>query len=112
MSTTTRILTIALAALALAAPVAGASPISEGSPASTQDRHPRTAHVYVIPASAFKQPSAGTAAPAHQTKVDQPAVTSGSDPSPLVYIVPSLVLIAMFAAAMVYARGSRRPAQV
>ena len=102
-STTTRIITIALAILAVAAPVAGAAPIRDhdGRPA-------KRAHVYVIPASAFK-PQPVTTAPAPRAK---PPATDSGDPSPLVYILPSLALIAMLGAATMYVRASRRPAQV
>ena len=132
-SSTTRIITIALAILALAAPVAAAAPIRDGSPALARPN--QRAHVYVIPASAFKQQPA-TTAPAHQAKPPvadtgdrsahvyvipasafkqqpattaaahqaKPSVSGDSDPSPLVYILPSLALIAMFGAAAVYVR--------
>ncbi len=140
-SFTPRIITIALAILAFAAPVAGAAPIRDGSPPITRPN--QRAHVYVIPASAFKQQPATTAA-AHQAKPSvsgtgdrsahvyvipasafkqqpattvathhaKPSVSGDSDPSPLVYILPSLALIAMFGAAAVYVRGSRQPAQI
>jgi hypothetical protein len=105
-STTPRIITIALAILALAAPVAAAAPIRDGSPPLAAPTPP--ARVYVIPDGLFKQPLPATA-PAHDAK---PAVSGDSDTSALVYILPSLALIAMFGAAAVFVRASRQPAQV
>ena len=104
-SSTTRIITIALAILALAAPVAAAAPMRDGSPPlAAPTPHAR---VYVIPDGLFKQPPA--TAPAHNAP---PAVSADSDPSPLVYILPSLAIIAMFAATAVFIRGTRQPARI
>ena len=106
-ATTTRIITLALAILALAAPVAGAAPIRDGSPSLQQDHSRPDANVYVIPAPLFKQQPAA-AATAHHAR---PSVADTGDRSPLVYIVPSLVLVAMLTAATVYIRGTRQIAR-
>jgi hypothetical protein len=83
MSSTTRIITIALAILALAAPVAGASPIRDGSPPirPTQDAQPVTK--------------------------TQPAPAGDSDSSPLVYILAGVALVGMLAGTTAYVRSSR-----
>jgi hypothetical protein len=130
-STTTRIITTVLAILVLAAPVASAMPIRDQAPTSSlagttstpkQDLrnegggppigafdHPK-ANVYVVPA---QQPQ--TMRPVHITKTTAPAATTtdtDNGPSPLVFILPGLVLIAMLAAGYSFARMSRRTAQV
>ena len=102
-STTPRIITIALAILALAAPAAGASTMREGSPPLASSHH---AHVYIIPAPA-QQPQ--TTAPVQLTKSHQPAVRDDSGTSALVYILPGLVLLGMLAAAAAVVRSSRHP---
>jgi hypothetical protein len=130
-STTTRIITTVLAILALAAPVASAMPIRDhagtsslaGTPsAPKQDlRNERggppigafdnsKANVYVVPP---QQPQ--TMKPVHIPKTAAPAATNtdtDNGPSPLVFILPGLVLIAMLAAGYSFARMSRRTAQV
>jgi hypothetical protein len=138
-STTPRIITIALATLALAAPAANAMPLYEhdGAPSAkprstahiqtgslagtvtgqdlrnpdqqapvpnepTQDlRNPDQRVPEAVPA---QQPP--TLAPVHITK-PQPAVAPDKGPSPLVFILPSLVLIGILGAATVYAKTSR-----
>jgi hypothetical protein len=131
-STTTRIIITALAILALAAPIASAMPMRDGSPeihtgslagtTSTPKQDLRNerggpgigafdnskANVYVVPA---QQPQ--TMKPVAPPKA-QPVATTDTDDgtSPLVYILPGLVLIAMLAAGFSFARMSRRPAQV
>jgi hypothetical protein len=130
MTSTTRIITIALAILALAAPVASAMPLRDGSPeiqtsslagtTSKQDlRNERggppigafdnsKANVYVVPS---QQPQ--TMKPVEPPKAAPTATTDTDDgTSPLVYILPGLVLVAMLAAGYSFARMSRRPAQV
>jgi hypothetical protein len=107
-STTTRIITIAVAVLALAVPTAsamslrdhmGTSSLAGTTSAPAQDlrnadnRAPR----YVAPIAVK---------PAAQS---QPVGTGGGT-SPLVYIVPGLVLAGMLGAALVYARTPRRSA--
>jgi hypothetical protein len=126
-STTTRIITTALAILALAAPVASAMPIRDNAGTSSlagttsapkqdlrnaDNRAPRpedgVARVYIPP----QQPQ--TVKPVEPPKATTPAATTDTDsgPPPLVFILPGLVLIAMLAAGFSYARMSRRPAQV
>jgi hypothetical protein len=129
-STTTRIITTVLAILALAAPVASAMPIRDHAGTSSlagttsapkQDlRNERggppigafdtpKANVYVPP----QQPQ--TMRPVHIPKTAAPAATTtdtDNGPSPLVFILPGLVLIAMLAAGYSFARMSRRTAQV
>jgi hypothetical protein len=110
-SPTTRIITIALAILALAAPVAAAAPMRDGSPPLVQDHsRPDIGHVYVPP-SVAQHWATPTPAPA-PAKAEPPATTSDNDPSALVYILASLALVGMAAATVAYVRGSRRPAQV
>jgi len=115
-STTTRIITIALAALALAAPVAAAKPMPE-----YQGPHPSTVSGTD---SASKQDLRNadrrvTVVPAQQPQTMKPVVITHTKPapadddngvSPFVFIVPGLVLIAMLAAGFGYTRLSRRPA--
>jgi hypothetical protein len=127
-STTTRIITTTLAILALAAPVASAMPIDQAptsslagttsqwqkdmrnpdNQAARPEDAPKTAHVYVPP----QQPQ--TMKPVEPPKATTPVATTDTDngPSPLVYILPGIVLIAMLAAGYSFARMSRRPAQV
>jgi hypothetical protein len=119
-STTTRIITTALAILALAAPVASAMPMRDGSPeirtsslagtTSAPERDMRNpdnqAPVYIIPQ---QQPQ--TMAPVHHDKPTQPAVaTDDSGTSPLVYILPGLALVGMLGAAIAFTRTPRRTA--
>jgi hypothetical protein len=129
-STTTRIITTALAILALAVPAASAMPIRDHAGTSSlagttsapkQDLRNEgggpgigafdnsKANVYVVPP---QQPQ--TMKPVAPPKATTPAATTDTDsgPSPLVFILPGLVLIAMLAAGYSFARMSRRPAQV
>jgi hypothetical protein len=89
-----RILVIALAILAVAAPAAGASPLREGSPATS---HPHVQR-HQLPAAA--------SAPAPRPHVTPIATDSGSGSgtSPLVYILPVLVLGSMLAATVTLVR--------
>jgi hypothetical protein len=75
-STFTRIITVTLVALALSAPVAIAMPLDAGKPSM----------------------------PVEQT-TPAPAADDGS-PSPFLFIVPTLVVVAMFGAAASYLRSS------
>jgi hypothetical protein len=131
-STTARIIAIAFAFLAIAAPLASAAPMRDGSPAirtgslaGTTDapkqdlrnadnrppiyvspvpqHHPKIANVYVPPVP--QQPQ--TMAPATHTQ-SKPVAAEDDGPSPLVFIVPSLVLVAMFGAGIAFARMPRR----
>ena len=67
------------------------------------------ANVYVVPP---QQPQ--TMKPVAPPKATTPAATTDTDdgPSPLVFILPGLVLAAMLAAGYSFARMSRRTAQV
>jgi hypothetical protein len=113
-STTTRIIiTSALAVLALAVPAASAmaqrgsdgvrtSSLAGTTSAPAQDlrnadnRAPR----YVAP---LRHPAPVAPAP-------KPVAATGGGTSPLVYIIPSLVLVGMIGAAVAYARTPRRSA--
>jgi len=131
-STTPRIITIALAALALAAPAAGARPLSDygdmqtsslagttssprqdlrnadrqaPAPEPTQDLRNADRRVTVVPA---QQPQ--TMKPVVITKTQPAPANDDNGVSPFVYILPSLALVGMLAAGFGYARLSRRPA--
>ena len=121
-SITPRIITIALLVLAVAAPVASARPLRDAEgvqtsslagttsdtfqdlrnpdnrtpPVTTQDlRNPdNRVPIYVPPV---------TEAP----RVTTPAVATDDAPSPFVYIIPGVVLIAMLGAGIAFARTSR-----
>jgi hypothetical protein len=144
-SSTPRIITIALATLALAAPAATAMPLTEHGetqPAPRQDlRNPdQQAPAPAVPKQDLRNPDQQAPAPAlpkqdlrnpdnqaprienvpaqqphtfapvERTKPVPAVVHDDSNPSPLVFILPSLVLIAMLAAATAYAK-SLRPAR-
>jgi hypothetical protein len=126
-STTPRIITIALAILALAVPAASAMPIRDdgvqtsslaGTPsAPAQDlRNPDNQAPGVKPTPDLRNKDKGLPAQQPQTMnpvviETQPAPGKNDGPSPLVFILPSLALIAMLAAATVYVRSSRQPAR-
>jgi len=126
-STTPRIITIALAILALAVPAAGARPIWDNavqtsSPAGTyaapkQDlRNPDNQAAGITPTQ-----DPGTTdgrVPAEQPQTmkpvvveSQPAPVKDDGPSPLVFILPSLALIGMLTAATLHVRSSRQAAR-
>jgi hypothetical protein len=118
-STTTRIITIALATLALAAPVATAKPVSDyGSYGGT---HPSSvAGTDAAPTQDLRNADRRVqATPAQQPQTMKPVVLTKHEPvaadddgvSPFVYIVPGLVLVAMLAAGFGYTRLSRLPAR-
>jgi hypothetical protein len=121
MTSTTpiRIITIALALLALSAPVAGAMPPRDTvTVAPKQDLRnpdqqfpaPRPYQDLRNPDQRFPAPPASSPQPVVRT---QPApVANDGGPSPLVWVLPSLVLVAMLGAAVIYTRSSRRPARV
>jgi hypothetical protein len=94
MSSTTRIITIALAILALAAPVAGASPIRDGSPPISP---PHSTPLIDTPPGKDAQPVVKT----------QPAPAADNDPSPLVYVLAGVTLVGVVAATTAYLRSSR-----
>jgi hypothetical protein len=126
-STTTRTVAAILATLALTAPVASAMPIRDpddgsntsslaGTPAPKQDlRNPDQQAPATEPKQDLRNPDQKAPvplkpyAPVVLTKPAPVAVDDG--PSPLVYIIPSLALVAMLGAAVVYTRSSR-PARV
>ena len=111
-STTTRTVAAILATLALTAPVASAMPLRDtddgsrtsglaGAPAPKQDLRNPDQQAPPVPLEPY--------APVVLTK---PApVTVDDGPSPLVFILPSIALVAMLGAAVVYTRSSR-PARV
>ena len=130
-STTTRIITIILATLALTAPVAGAVPVRDTEGVQTSSLAGTTSDK---PYQDLRNPDQQAPAPkAHQdlrnpdnrvpavpsdlpqtmkpVDLTQPAPVADDGPSPLVFILPGLALIAMFGAAAVYTRSSR-PARV
>ena len=88
----TRTIALALAILALAAPVASAAPMRDGSPPLVQD-HSRP----------WQGPVPTSAPQAHH-----PAVATHNGVSPLVYIVPLLALAGAVAATTAFVR---RPAR-
>ena len=125
-STTPRIITIALAILALAVPAASAMPIRDNgaqtsslagtTSAPKQDvRNPDNRAPGIEPTQDLR--NADNRVPAHQPQTmkpvvrTQPAPAEHDGPSPLVFILPSLALIGMLAAATVYVRSSRQPAR-
>jgi hypothetical protein len=123
MTSTTpiRILGIALATLALAAPAAGAMPIGDDSApaAPKQDlRNPDQRAPAPRPYQDLRNPDQqAPTPPIAQTpftpvELTKPApIAADSGLSPLVIVVPSLVLVAMLAASVIYTRSSR-PARV
>jgi hypothetical protein len=127
-STTTRIITVALAILALAVPAASAMPIRDNtgvqtpslawtSSAPRQDlRNADNRAAGVKPT--HDQRNADKGVPAQQPQTMNPVVIEtrptpikDDGPSPLLFILPSLALIGMLAAATVYVRSSRQPAR-
>jgi hypothetical protein len=127
-STTTRTVALILATLALTAPVASAMPIRDpddgshtsslaGTPAPKQDlRNPDQQAPASKPKQDLRNPDQQAPpvplkpyAPVVLTKPAPVAADDGT--SPLVYIIPSLALVAMLGAAVIYTRSSR-PARV
>jgi hypothetical protein len=128
-STTTRTVAALLATLALTAPVASAMPIRDadgsrtsslaGTPAPRQDlRNPDQQAPAPEPKQDLRNPDQRAPAPPVPLKpyapveLTKPAPVAVDDgPSPLVFVLPTVALIAMLAAAAVYMRSSR-PARV
>ena len=116
-STTARITAIALAALALAAPVAAAAPIRDNGDIRTSSLAGTTSAPRVDMRNPDQIAPGPPAPPEQQPRTMKPVVIVHRQPaaddgtSPFVYIVPSLVLVAMLAAGFGYAHLSRRPAQ-
>jgi hypothetical protein len=126
-TTPTRIITITLAALALTAPVAGAMPLRDkegvrtsslaGTTAPKQDlRNPDQQAPALRPHQDLRNPDQQAppvpVKPYAPVVLTKPApVADDGGPSPLVYILPSLALIAMLGASVVYLRTAR-PARV
>jgi hypothetical protein len=127
-STTPRIVAAILVTLALTAPVASAMPMRDsddgsrtsslaGTPAQKQDlRNPDQQAPAPEPKKQdLRNPDQQAPvplkpyAPVELTKPAPVAVDDG--PSPLVYIIPSLAVVAMLGAAVIYTRSSR-PARV
>jgi hypothetical protein len=110
-STTIRIITIALAMVAVAAPAATAMPVRDNSGVrtsslagtSTPKQDLRNADQRATPPVPLKP---DVAAPVARSQPRRAADDGG--PSPLAYIVPSLVLAAMLAAGVAYARSPRQ----
>jgi hypothetical protein len=127
MTSTPRIITIALAILALAVPAASAMPIRDNgaqtsslagtTSAPKQDlRNPDNQAPGIKPTRDLRNTDNGLPAQQPQTMnpvviETQPAPVKNDGPSPLVFILPSLALIGMLAAATVYVRSSRQPAR-
>jgi hypothetical protein len=124
-STTTRIITITLTLLALSAPVAGAMPLRDpegvrtsslaGSTPPRQDlRNPDQQAPAPEPYQDLRNPdqrfpASPVSSPVPVVNTQPVAVDDG--PSPLVFILPALGLLAMLSAAVIYTRSSR-PARV
>jgi hypothetical protein len=109
--TTARLTTIALAVLAIAAPAASAMPIRDNGVQT-----PSRSGTSLTPTQNVR--NADNRVPAQRPRTTKPVVTGtqpapvkDDGPSPLVFILPSLALIAMLAAATVYVRRSRQPAR-
>jgi hypothetical protein len=113
-STTTRIITIALTALALGAPVAAAAPMRSDEGVRTSSLAGTTS----APARDMRNPDNQVPfVPAQQPQTMKPVVRAQPEPvaddggpSPIVFVAPSLALIAMLGAGLVYTR-SVRPAR-
>jgi hypothetical protein len=108
-STTPRIITIALAILALAVPAASAMPIRDNG-----GQTPSWAGTFWSPTPDKAHNGVQAQQPQTMKPVvieTQPARVKDDGPSPLVFILPSLALIGMLAAATVYVRSSRQPAR-
>ena len=118
-STTTRIITITLALIALSAPVAGAMPLREDGSALApkQDlRNPDQQAPAPRPYQDMRNPDQRITPPVPVTpyvpvELTRPAPVADDGPSPLVFILTSHALVAMLAAAVIYTR-SARPARV
>ena len=127
-STTTRTVAVIVATLALTAPVASAMPMRDaadgsrtsslaGTPAQTQDlRNPDQQAPAPKPKQDLRNPDQQAPPvplePYAPVVLTKPApVTVDDGPSPLVYIIPGLAVVAMLGAAVVYTRSSR-PARV
>jgi hypothetical protein len=126
-TTPTRIITIMLATLALTAPVAGAMPLRDdegvrtsslaGTTSPKQDlRNPDQQAPAPKPHQDLRNPDQQAPPvplkPYAPVVLTKPApVADDGGPSPLLYILPTLALVAMLGAATVYTRSSR-PARV
>jgi len=126
-STTPRVITLALAILALAVSAASASPIRDtgvqtsslagtSSPPAQDLRNPDNRAPGIQPTQDLGKADIRVPAKPPQTSKPvvsqtQPAPGKHDGPSPLAFILPSLALIAMLAAATIYVRSSRRPAR-
>ena len=118
-TTPTRIITITLALLALSAPVAGAMPLGDDGTTAvpTQDlRNPDQQAPAPTPFAYQDLRNPDLRAPAPPVpltpytpvELTKPApVADDGGLSPLVFILPTLVLVAMLGAAVIYTRSSR-----
>jgi hypothetical protein len=120
--TPTRIITITLALLALSAPAAGAMPLRDHAGTSSlagttsapkQDlRNADQRAPAPRPYQDLRNPDQQVPPAPQPVELTKPApVAIDSGPSPLIFILPSLVLAAMLGAAVIYTRSSR-PARV
>lgn len=115
-STTTRIITIVLTALALGAPVAAARPTQSDEGVRTSSLAGTTS----APKQDMRNPdNRVTSIPAQQPQTMKPVVLTQPEPvaddggpAPIVFIAPSLAVIAMLGAAVIYTRTrTPRPAR-
>jgi hypothetical protein len=121
-STTPRIILTSLATLALVAPAANAMPLRDHDGVQTSSRAGTTSAPhqdlrnpdnqgprYQTPGRVAPIPVQQSPYTADQLKpLSTPAqVTADDDPSPFVYIIPGVVLIAMLGAGIAFARTSR-----
>ena len=117
-STTPRIITTALLSLAVAAPAASAAPIrdSEGVQTSSlagtvsprQDLRGADARPQAVPLSWAVPPVQQTPYTADQLKpISTPVAATDDDPSPFVYIIPAVALVALGATGYAFARTRR-----
>jgi hypothetical protein len=122
-STTTRIISVALAMLAIAAPAATARSLDSYQDLRNPDQQAPAPQTYQDLRNPDQrnpdQRAPGVPSDLPQTMkpvvIEQPEpqpVADDGGPSPLVFIAPSLVLVAMFGAALVYTRSARHPARV
>jgi hypothetical protein len=125
-STTTRIITITLALIALSAPVAGAMPLRDRDGVQTsglartpwpkQDlRNPDQQAPAPRPYQDLRNPdqqAPPVSSPEPVVRTQPVPVATDGGPSPLVWVLPSLALVAMLGAAVIYTRSSRRLARV
>ncbi len=126
-STTPRIITAALLVLAVAAPVASARSLRDAEGVQTSSLAGTTSATYNDLRSPDARPQAVPAVPRQDLRsadnlaprfvapvprvapnpVSTPAVVTDDDPSPFVYVIPAIVLIALGATGFAFARTRR-----